>query len=277
MKQDILLFIVGPLSMVVSSVPQFASANLAAGQIRALEQTLDELNQWGQETPGASPAADRSGFERIELDEVTFSYVGPAGETLFTVGPTSLTIEAGEILFIIGGNGSGKTTFLNLLTYLYTPESGAVRCDGTPVTSDSAADYRSLFTAIFADFHLFEKLYGLYGIDPEKVNSLLQQMQLADKTGFVDDRFTDLDLSTGQRKRLALLVTLLDDRPIYIFDELAADQDPAFRRFLYEELLPELKQQGKTIVAVTHDDRYFHVADRIVKMEYGKLAPYKLD
>jgi len=269
-----ILFIVGPLSMVVSSVPQFANANLAAGQIRELERTLDELNQWGEEAPDAGLGAGKAGFERIELDEITFSYYAPAGETLFTVGPASLSLDAGEILFIIGGNGSGKTTLLNVLTYLYPPESGVIRCDGVEIDGENASEYRSLFAAIFADFHLFEKLYGLYDADPEGVEALLQQMQIADKTSFVDDRFTELDLSTGQKKRLALVITLLDDRPIFVFDELAADQDPAFRRFLYEELLPNLKRRGKTIVAVTHDDRYFGIADRVVKMEYGKFVPY---
>ena len=97
-------------------------------------------------------------------------------------------------------------------------------------------------------------------------------MQLSDKVRVVNDRWSTLELSTGQRKRLALVVSLLDHKPLLVFDELAADQDPEFRQFLYEELLPRLRSQGTTVIAATHDDRYFHVADKVIKMEYGKAT-----
>ena len=89
---------------------------------------------------------------------------------------------------------------------------------------------------------------------------------------YADGRFSTLDLSTGQRKRLAMVAALLDDKPIYIFDEWAADQDPGFRRYFYEGLLGELKARGKTVLAVTHDDRYFGVADRVVKRGEGGVV-----
>ena len=132
--------------------------------------------------------------------------------------------------------------------------------------------YRELFAAIFADFHLFERLYGLLGTDEAVIGELLKDMQLSDKVRVVNDRWSTLELSTGQRKRLALVVSLLDQKPLLVFDELAADQDPEFRQFLYEELLPRLRSQGTTVIAATHDDRYFHVADKVIKMEYGKAT-----
>jgi putative pyoverdin transport system ATP-binding/permease protein len=159
-----------------------------------------------------------------------------------------------------------------VLAGLYPPDSGRLLLNGAPLVQEDIQAYREMFAAVFADFHLFERLYGLLGTDPDVMASLLTEMQLQDKVRVEEDRFTTLDLSTGQRKRLALIVSLLDDRPLLIFDELAADQDPEFRRFLYEDLLPRLKAQGTTVVAATHDDRYFHVADKVVKMEYGKVA-----
>jgi putative ATP-binding cassette transporter len=129
-----------------------------------------------------------------------------------------------------------------------------------------------LFSAIFSDFHLFEKLHGLSAVDPERVNALLRLMEISDKTAFSEGHFTNTHLSTGQRKRLALVVSYLEDKPIYVFDEVAADQDPQFRRYFYETLLPELKSAGKTVVVVSHDDRYFQAGDRVLQMDYGKLV-----
>jgi putative ATP-binding cassette transporter len=184
----------------------------------------------------------------------------------------SFSITPGRITFIIGGNGSGKSTLLKVIAGLYAPDSGTIRVDGTPLAAIDPQSYRELFAAIFADFHLFERLYGLLGTDPEQVTSLLREMELDRKVRFIDDRFTTLELSTGQRKRLALIVSLLDERPVFLFDELAADQDPEFRRFLYEQLLPRLRAGGHAVIAATHDDRYFHVADTLIKMEYGKVV-----
>jgi putative ATP-binding cassette transporter len=175
-------------------------------------------------------------------------------------------------LFLVGGNGSGKTTLLKLITALYPPDEGGIRVDDLVIGPTNAQSYRNLFSAIFSDFHLFEKLHGLGDATPERVNELLRRMELSDKTAFEGGRFTNINLSTGQRKRLALVVAYLEDKPVYLFDEVAADQDPHFRRYFYETMLPELKAKGRTIVVVSHDDRYFHLADRVLKMDDGKLS-----
>jgi len=178
-------------------------------------------------------------------------------------------------VFIVGGNGSGKSTLLKTLTGLYHPQSGSIVMDDTLLTPDTATWYRSHFSPIFSDYHLFDRLYGLRGIETAQVNELLRLMQIENKTTFEGGRFTNLDLSSGQRKRLGLIVALLEDRPVLVLDEWAADQDPGFRKFFYETILQDLKRKGKTVIAATHDDRYFGAADRIVKMEYGELVPYK--
>jgi putative ATP-binding cassette transporter len=188
----------------------------------------------------------------------------------FMLGPLSLRIEQGEIVFIIGGNGSGKTTLAMLLLGLYEPESGEIRLNGKPVTPDSVSDYRSHFSAIFADFHLFEQLLDSDGLDKD-VQGYLDRFDIAHKVKVENGKFSTINLSTGQRKRLALVCSYLEDRPFYLFDEWAADQDPVFKRIFYTELLPDLKARGKTVVAITHDDSYFDYADRIVKIEDGNL------
>jgi putative ATP-binding cassette transporter len=268
-----ILFIIGPLRLIIGLVPYFVMCDEATRAIVSLERALDDTHANGA-APAAPPAPDVSRpaqFSSLALDEVAFAYRHHDAEA-FSIGPLSFSIAAGDIVFVIGGNGSGKSTLLKVLAGLYQPDSGAILLDGVPVARENLQSYRERFAAIFADFHLFQRLYGLFGTDPQTAATLLAEMQLSDKVQMAGDRWSTLDLSTGQRKRLALVVSLLDARPVLVFDELAADQDPDFRRFLYEELLPRLKADGRTIIAATHDDRYFHVADKVVKMEHGKVV-----
>jgi putative ATP-binding cassette transporter len=263
-----ILFIMGPLEIFISSIPFFAKANVAAVNLQELETLLDTAN----DLPSSEMAVELpSTFSTITFEDIMFSYTDAEERQLFSVGPINESIRQGEVLFVVGGNGSGKSTFLKLLTGLYSPRSGSTKIDNITLDRDSIASYRELFSIVFNDFHLFERLYGIEEIDTERVNSLLREMDLDKKTSFKQGRFTNVNLSTGQRKRLALIAALMDDKPICIFDEVAADQDPIFRKYFYETFLAKLKKEGKTVVAVSHDDRYFHVADRIIRMDYGKV------
>ena len=264
------LFMVGPLTLVVGLIPFVAKCNESAKAIFDLEEALDNGNTEHHTDNEPTVHIDPKGFKLLELDAARFAYRNQEDE-VFVMGPLSLAIEAPEIIFITGGNGSGKSTLLKVLAGLYRPDEGHVSVDGTTVTTRNIQSYREIFSTIFSDFHVFEKLYGALGTTESEVSDLLEKMQLDSKVKFVNDTFTTLDLSTGQRKRLALVVSLLDDKPVFIFDELAADQDPEFRKFLYEEVLPGLKSLGHTVIAASHDDRYFHVADKLIKMEYGKI------
>jgi putative pyoverdin transport system ATP-binding/permease protein len=265
------LFIIGPMGIVISGLQSLAKSNVAVHNIMLLEQRLDRFAQVTRNGAGVISSVPPD-FTDIQMQGLSFSYVDQESNELFRVGPLDLDIRRGEILFVMGGNGSGKTTLLKLLTALYYPTAGRLLVDNYPIEGAALKSYRELFSAIFADFHLFRKLYGLSNVPEATVQKLLTQFELEQKTAFAGDHFTNLQLSTGQRKRLALIVALLEDRPIYIFDEWAADQDPEFRQYFYEQLLPDLAAQGKTIVAVTHDDRYFHVAHRVIKMELGRIV-----
>ena len=264
-----ILFLMGPVGSLVGSIPTFAAANTAAERIYALEGRLDEAVH---SPPRAEPLP--TGFREIQLEGVTFQYEAPEGQgtPVFGIGPIDLTLRPGELVFITGGNGAGKSTLLKLLTGLYRPERGVVRLDGEPVTEAHQDAYHGLFTLVLSDFHVFRRLYGIHLTSTEPVEALLRRMELEGKTRFTDNEFDTLELSSGQRKRLALLVGELEDKPIIVLDEWAADQDPRFRRKFYEELLPELKQRGKTVVAVTHDDKYYGVADRLLSMREGTLV-----
>jgi putative ATP-binding cassette transporter len=263
------LFLMGPLANVAIMIPVLSQVNVTVDNLRRLEATLDEtLAPAGGED---APLDGMEDFSAIRFEGVCFNYRSPDGSAGFEVGPIDEEVRRGEILFLVGGNGSGKTTLLKLFTALYRPMQGCIRVDGAEIVAANVQSYRNLFSAIFSDFHLFDKLHGLRDAAPERVDQLLRLMEISSKTAFRDGRFSTILLSTGQRKRLALVVSYLEDKPVYIFDEVAADQDPRFRGYFYDTLLPELKRAGKTVVVVSHDDRYFHVADRVLEMDYGKF------
>ena len=263
------LFVMGPVSTLVGTLSTLTRTQVAVANVYSLEAKLDAsiTDISLKHPPEIAPQ-----FHQIELEEIVFHYRDEHGNNLFSVGPINVTIRQGEILFIVGGNGSGKSTLLKLLVGLYFPTTGRLYLDNEVIDQTNYQDYREHFAIIFGDFHLFDRLYGLPTINKQHLHALLRLMELERKTKYLDGKFTNLDLSTGQRKRLAMIAALLEDKPIYIFDEWAADQDPAFRKYFYEVLLKDLKAQGKTIIAVTHDDRYFDAADRVLKMEYGNLS-----
>jgi len=263
------LFLATPVFGLMQSLTVLRSAEGSAGRMMALKDELAELAEEGSEGPSMPVPAD---FNEIRMEGVEFSFPAPAGEVPFTLGPVDVSIRRGEVIFITGGNGSGKSTLIKLLTGLYHPKRGVLTINGLDVTANRLANFRALMAPVFSDFYLFSKLYGFGGQDRTMVYDLLRWMEMERTTEFTDDHFTRTDLSTGQRKRLALAAALLEKKPILILDEWAADQDSHFRKKFYREMLPELRRRGLTIIAVTHDDRYFDAADRCLHLEEGRLS-----
>jgi putative ATP-binding cassette transporter len=264
-----ILFMVSPLEGALVAWHYQMKAAVALGSIERLERLLDQNEHQDAGAPPPDPARF-AGFSTLRLENGLFAY--PESESSFQVGPLDLEIRRGTSTFLVGGNGCGKSTLLKLLTGLYPLQHGRISLDGEPVTAESIGSYRELYTCIFSDFHLFDRLYGLGERDPAEVRQLIARMGLADKVDYRDGRFTNLDLSTGQRKRLALIASFLEDKPIYVFDEWAADQDVEFRARFYEEIIPDLTARGKTVIAVTHDDRWYDRCDQLLRLDYGKLT-----
>lgn len=274
----VLLFITGPISVLMQAIPEIVKANVSLRKLddlfnalpnEKIKQEILPLKQWHQ----------------LVFNQVQFSYEIVAEEKSqveqdshdkFTVGPISFHINRGEITFVVGGNGSGKSTISKILTGHYTPESGELCLDDVVISDALLISYRDQVSAIYTDYYLFEKLLGNEATSQfDKVEEYLSLLGLDEKVDIKNGYFSSLELSDGQRKRLALLVSFIEDKDIYLFDEWAADQDPIFKDFFYKEILSELKARNKVVIVISHDDRYFHVADKVLVMEDGNLVEIK--
>jgi putative ATP-binding cassette transporter len=270
------LFLAASLSGIIQSIPTLTQANAAARALHSLEERLLIAND---ELSGTSNQV----FEKVqslEFKEVAYKYPVKNGQlngqrngqAPFQLGPISCEFKAGQVYFIRGNNGSGKTTFIRLLTGLCQPDAGVISVNNGAVSLPANSNYRDIFSVVFTDFYLFRKLYGIQDATPEEIDSLLELFEMHNKVSVKEGAFSRLNFSTGQRKRLALLVALLEKRQVIILDEWAADQDPTFRRQFYEEIIPTLRDRGHTVIAITHDDQYYHCADQMLYLVEGQLT-----
>ena len=268
----ILLYMMAPLEVLLAVIPDLARSQVALRKIEELGLSLDDATGPALRPLDAPVPAQRTDWGSLELVGVTHAYHREGEEESFTLGPVDLRVEQGEIVFLVGGNGSGKTTLAKLLLGLYAPEAGELRFGGRPVNDATRPEYLHQFAAVFSDFHLFESLLGMDSPETDALAArYLDRLKLSHKVRVVGGKLSTTALSQGQRKRLALLTAYLEDRPIYLFDEWAADQDPTFKEVFYLELIPELRARGKTVIVISHDDHYYGVADRIVKLDYGQI------
>src|SRR5438270_788049 len=263
-----LLYLMTPLQVTMNSLPLLTRANVALNKVNEMGFSL--ASQGSEQVEERHSQTDT--WEKLQLSSVTHRYHGDGEASDFVLGPLDLTFKPGEMVFIIGGNGSGKTTFVKLLTGLYTPESGTIYLNGEPIGPENKEAYRRHFSAVFSDFYLFQTMFGLVDNQlDQRASEYLERLKLSHKVQIEKGKLSTTDLSQGQRKRLALLTAFLEDRPVYIFDEWAADQDPYFQDFFYMHLLPDLTARHKTVFVITHDDRYYHLAERIITLDSGQV------
>ena len=263
-----------PMQSILDKLQALSKATVALQKIERMGLVL----AGNKENYIESNKVDIKTFSKIELKQVVHAYPGEDKESRFSLGPVDLSFKPGEIIFIVGGNGSGKSTLAKLITGLYIPEAGEIVLDDKVITDDNREWYRQHFSVIFSDYYLFEKLLGMGkpALD-EQAQEYLRQLKIAHKVTIENGKLSTTDLSQGQRKRLALLTAYLENRPIYLFDEWASDQDPMFRDIFYKEILVNLKKRNKTVLVISHDDHYFHLADRIIKLDYGKIEYDKVN
>jgi putative pyoverdin transport system ATP-binding/permease protein len=266
------IYLMAPLADIMTTLPTLTNANIALKRIDTLGLSLHQSEPSAAHLP---PYTASTSWKNLTLQGITHTYYREREDHHFSLGPIDFTLAPGELVFLVGGNGSGKSTFAKILTGLYPPEQGSILLDGEPVTFNHQDWYRQHFSAIFSDFFLFEQLLDSQAQDAEvweqQAQHYLVQLQLDHKVRIEQGQLSTTALSQGQLKRLALLAAYLENRPIYVFDEWASDQDPLFKHIFYTQILPALKQQGKAVLVITHDEQYFHHADRLFKLDYGKL------
>ncbi|NJN83875.1 MAG: cyclic peptide export ABC transporter [Caldilineaceae bacterium] len=262
------LYMRSSMAGLLNAIPFWSYAGVALKKIAAMDMLIDadysELEQ--VEPTQASPHI------HLKLRDVVYTYRSDAEGRTFSLGPLNLDLRSGEVVFVTGGNGSGKTTFVKVLTGLYPPDQGQITFNCQPILADDFDDFRQNFSVLFADYFLFEGLYGLNRSNVDaSAKEYIAMLELDGVVSVEDERFSTTELSKGQRSRLALLSAYIEDRPIYVFDEWAANQDPGFKEIFYRQLLPALRRRGKLVVVISHDDRYFGEADRLIKLDFGRV------
>jgi putative ATP-binding cassette transporter len=267
-----LLYITSALQFVMNGLPSLSRADIALQRLDGLTRQLKSPGVLELEQDVATTDVGLR-CEDLTLRAVTHAYHSKQEKEAFTLGPIDMNLKAGQLIVLAGGNGSGKTTLAKIITGLYSAEHGELLLDGRRITDENREFYRQHFSTVFYDFHLFESLLGLEKPDlDDRAREYLARLQLEHVVTIQNGVLSTTQLSQGQRKRLALLTASLEDRPIYVFDEWAADQDPEFKEFFYRHLLPELKAKGKMVLIICHDDHYFDVADRMIKLESGRIV-----
>lgn len=260
----VLLYLIGPVNRLLTAAPSILQLRIAWNRLQQFLSEIPSNLDLHELCPPLEPEVTS-----IKAQGLKFAYDSQEG---FQVGAIDLEVKNGEILFIIGGNGSGKSTLAKLLTGLYEPSEGTITINGKPLKSCDLSEH---FSVVFSPLYIFGKLYNIDTASKKsEIEKYLRILNLENIVGILDNKYTTINLSGGQRKRLALLQCYLEDAPICLFDEWAADQDPAYRNFFYRTLLPQMREAGKIVIAITHDDHYFDVADKILKMEHGKLEIY---
>lgn len=260
----VLLYITSPIAILLHSFPQLSISRISLRNVNRLFAELPEENV-------SDKRSSLDSWQSIKFKDIIYQYA--PNKSGFTVGPLSFEIKKGELTFIVGGNGSGKSTLSKLITHHYLPVQGQIYFDDQLINSDTLLAARNCISAIYSDYFLFEQLFEKNKEQlTQRVDKYLKAFDLDHKVSFSNGQFSTLNLSDGQKRRLALLVAYIEDKDLYLFDEWAADQDPTFKDIFYRDILPDLKAKGKAVVVITHDDRYFDLADQLIVMNEGKIV-----
>jgi putative ATP-binding cassette transporter len=264
------LYLMGPLAGLLGSLSVFSRATVSLRKVEALGIALSRCPDDYRAAPRGRLLSEP--FAVLELSQVRHHYHREREDETFLLGPIDLTLRPGELVYLVGGNGSGKSTLAKVITGLYPPAGGEIRLNGTLIEDQNRDDYRQCFSTVFSDYFLFDRIFSRGGPQADRrIQSYLERLHLDHKVSIKDGVFSTTQLSQGQRKRLALLSAYMEDRPFYLFDEWASDQDPLFKEVFYTQLLPDLRALNRAVLVITHDDRYFGYADRLVKLDYGRI------
>lgn len=267
-----ILYLIGPVAILITLIPTYTNVKIALQRLTEFNSIINNKLSANEMAPVTKNEKRVEEFESLSFRDIVYEYTDEKNNKTFRLGPVNLDIKKGEIVYITGNNGSGKSTFMNILTGLYKPLSGSIYLNDELVAAEDLARKHHMVAAVFASPHLFTENYNDFPVEPgnELLQKLLEQLELTEKVRFENNNI-NTSLSKGQQKRLAIIMALLEEKPLLVLDEWAADQDPSYRKYFYYKLLPSLQQKGKTIIAITHDDQYYRSGNRIIRFDYGRI------
>ncbi|HTI09036.1 MAG TPA: ATP-binding cassette domain-containing protein [Puia sp.] len=265
-----ILYLIGPVQLILASMPYYGGVKVAMGRLNEFNELLQPLKE---ENTQENIPYHQEAFESLWFEDVYYEHTDGRLQKNFVLGPVNLKIDKGEVIFIIGGNGSGKSTFFNILTGLYRPVRGNIYFNGRKLEKEEFPHYRNQMAALFSNSHLFSRNYDDFLLEDSNTE-MWKWVHCLDMQEVFDLANTSLhkQISKGQQKRLAMIYAMLENKEIMAMDEWAAEQDPHMREFFYTSFLQQLRELQKTVIIITHDDRYFNQADRIIKFDYGKIV-----
>lgn len=253
-----IMFLRTPLIISISSIPSILLAFISLKKIKDLELIKFENIKYNNQNSALK-------WQKITLKNINFSYKN--NEILKNI---NLEIKKSEITFLVGENGSGKSTLFLLLCGLLKPKSGEIFIDDKILKDEDLQNFQNTISVIFSDFYLFRQILNS---DENQLNFWCDVLKL--DLEIKDQKIQNTNLSSGQKKRAALLQILLQNRDFIMLDEFTAELDPEFRKYFYTNILSLLKSHNIGVFAISHDDRYFSVADKIYVMKNGILEKGK--
>lgn len=278
---------IGYFSLAVSSITIFMNAvNNVSGawnQILRNEVFLGHLDRFQKlpERTGRTEAGTNTSAV-ISFKDVWFRYPGAEEYALRAI---NVELNAGEILTIVGENGSGKTTFVKLMLGLYHPTKGEILLNGIPVDEYSEKAYRKAFSPVFQDFQLFaysirENLVFEGNYNKNKIEEMLDGLQILRKVACLPEGLEQcvgkgfeengVELSGGERQKLAIARALLRDSLCLVLDEPTAALDPIAETELYKKIR---KWAGKrACVFITHRLSGVYFSDQVLFFQNGTIA-----
>ena len=211
-------------------------------------------------------------------------WFGEGDARTHAVRDVSFEAAFGEMFYIEGPSGSGKTTLLSLISGILRPNSGSVLVEQKDIwkmSSDQIADFRlNKVGFVFQDYHLFPRLTTVENVAIPLIlkridwnNSIHKAMEYLDVVGIKDRALLPpVKLSGGEQQRVAIARAIASGPDILIFDEPTASLDGDTGRRIVDFVKHNIMNENRCIIIVTHDSRIFEYADRIMKMEDGRVT-----